>query len=56
MLGLFDPIYASAGIPADGVLDSNLRFFGGVCGFRVLEIVGAPLFVWWQARVARQIQ
>jgi hypothetical protein len=23
-------------------------------GFTVLEIVGAPIFVWWQGRVARQ--
>jgi hypothetical protein len=23
-------------------------------GFTILEIVGAPLFVWWQARVARK--
>jgi len=30
MFGLFDPIYASVGIPANAVLDSNLRFFGGV--------------------------
>ncbi len=25
-------------------------------GFTALEIVGAPLFVWWQARVARAAQ
>jgi hypothetical protein len=30
MFGLSDPIYASANIPANAVLDSNLRFFGGV--------------------------
>jgi hypothetical protein len=30
MLGLGDPIYAAAGIPANALLDSNLRFFGGV--------------------------
>jgi hypothetical protein len=30
MFGLGDPLYASAGIPANAVLDSNLRFFGGV--------------------------
>ena len=30
MFGLSDPLYASAGIPANAVLDSNLRFFGGV--------------------------
>ena len=103
MFGLSDPIYASAGIPANALLDSNLRFFGGVwlglglalywiipnidkqtllfrvlwgmiflggigrlvsmiflglpplpfVGFTILEIVGAPLFIWWQARLAR---
>jgi hypothetical protein len=101
--GLGDPIYASAGIPANALLDSNLRFFGGVwlglgialywlipniekqtilfrvlwgmiflggigrllsmiflglpplpfIAFTALEIVGAPFFIWWQARVAR---
>lgn len=30
MLGLSDPIYSSAGIPANTLLDSNLRFFGGL--------------------------
>src|ERR1700730_232911 len=30
MFGLSDPIYASANIPANALLDSNLRFFGGV--------------------------
>ena len=30
MLGLSDPIYSSAGIPANVLLDSNLRFFGGL--------------------------
>jgi predicted membrane channel-forming protein YqfA (hemolysin III family) len=30
MLGLSDPIYSSAGIPANALLDSNLRFFGGL--------------------------
>jgi predicted membrane channel-forming protein YqfA (hemolysin III family) len=103
LLGIADPIYANAGIPSNALLDSNLRFFGGVwlglgialywliprietqtvlfralwgmvflggvgrllsmlflawppipfVGFTVLEIVGAPLFVVWQARVAR---
>jgi hypothetical protein len=100
--GLSDPIYAAAHLPADALLDSNLRFFGGLwlglgiavywlipniekhtvlfralwamifvggigrllsmlllappplpfVAFTVLEIVGAPLFVLWQARVA----
>src|SRR5258708_19282052 len=30
MFGLSDPIYASASIPVNALLDSNLRFFGGV--------------------------
>ncbi len=29
-LGVYDPIYASANVPVDPLLDSNLRFFGGV--------------------------
>ena len=103
MFGLSDPLYASAGIPANAMLDSNLRFFGGVwlglglslylllpniekqillfrvwwgmiflggigrlasmfflalpplpfIGFTVLEIIGAPFFIWWQARLPR---
>jgi uncharacterized protein YjeT (DUF2065 family) len=103
MLGLSDPIYAAAKIPANALLDSNLRFFGGVwlglglalywlipgidrqtvlfrvlwgmiflggigrllstfflgwpplpfVGFTALEIVGAPFFIWWQARLER---
>ncbi|KJC62441.1 membrane protein [Bradyrhizobium sp. LTSPM299] len=102
MLGVSDPLYASAGVPALPVLDSNLRFFGGVwlglglsllwltpriesqtvlfrvvwgaiflggvgrllsillvgsppipfVGFTALELIGAPLFVYWQHRVA----
>ncbi len=30
LFGLADPIYASAGLPENALLDSNLRFFGGV--------------------------
>ncbi|MDH2380635.1 DUF4345 domain-containing protein [Bradyrhizobium sp. CER78] len=102
MLGVSDPLYASSGVPALPVLDSNLRFFGGVwlglglallwlvpriesesvlfrvvwggiflggigrllsivmvgapplpfVGFTLLEVIGAPLFVYWQHRVA----
>lgn len=102
MFGVNDPIYASAKIPEFPLLDSNLRFFGGVwlglgvailwlvptiekqgvlfrviwgavllggvgrllsfalvgapplpfIGFTVLEVLGAPLFIWWQHRVA----
>jgi uncharacterized protein YjeT (DUF2065 family) len=101
MFGLSDPIYAAAKIPANALLDSNLRFFGGVwlglglalywlipsierqtvlfrvlwgmiflggigrslsiiflgwpplpfVGFTALEIIGAPFFMWWQARL-----
>jgi hypothetical protein len=103
MFGLSDPIYASAGLPANVLLDSNLRFFGGVwlglglamfwlvpkiekqtilfraiwgmiflggvgrlisillralppipfISFTILEIAGAPIFVLWQARLAK---
>lgn len=102
MLGVSDPLYAGSGVPALPVLDSNLRFFGGlwfglglgllwlvpriesesvlyrvvwagiflggigrllsmvmvglppmpfIC-FTALELIGAPLFVYWQHRVA----
>jgi hypothetical protein len=103
MSGINDPLYASAALPANTLLDSNLRFFGGVwlglgitmywiipkieqqtnlfralwgmifaggigriismlvlglppipfVGFALLEILGAPLLILWQARVAR---
>ena len=103
MFGLSDPIYAAAKIPANALLDGNLRFFGGVwlglglalywlipsverqtvlfrvvwgmiflggigrllsmiflgapplpfVGFTALEIIGAPFFIWWQARLER---
>ena len=102
MLGVRDPLYASTDIPELPVLDSNLRFFGGVwlglgiallwllprieretalfraiwvtiflggigralsillidlpptpfIGFTILELIGAPLFIYWQHRVA----
>lgn len=102
LFGVDDPIYAGAGIPPNALLDSNLRFFGGLwlglglalyaliphidtqttlfralwgmvflggvgrllsmlfvalppipfVAFTLLEIIGAPLFVLWQARVA----
>ena len=102
MLGVHDPLYSAVGIPALPVLDSNLRFFGGVwlglgiailwlvprietetvlfraiwgaiflggagrllsillvgtppipfVGFTALELIGAPLFIYWQHRVA----
>ena len=103
MLGVHDPLYSAAGIPALAVLDSNLRFFGGVwlglgiailwlvprietetvlfraiwsaiflggagrllsilligtppipfVGFTALELIGAPLFIYWQHLVAQ---
>ena len=30
MTGLSDPLYAAMGLPGNGLLDSNLRFFAGV--------------------------
>jgi hypothetical protein len=103
MLGVRDPLYRPLHLPEIPVLDSNLRFFGGIwlglglamlwtvpsieqqgtlfrwlwvgvllggvgrlvsclvvgapprpfIGFLVLEIVGAPLFIYWQWRVAQ---
>jgi hypothetical protein len=101
LFGLTDPIYASVNLPANALLDSNLRFLSGIwlglgltviwliprietqtvlfrvlwgmiflggigrllsmlflgwppipfIAFTVLEIVGAPVFVAWQARL-----
>lgn len=45
MLGLGDPIYSSAGLPANALLDSNLRFFGGLwlaLGLAVYWLAGRP--------------
>jgi hypothetical protein len=103
LLGLRDPLYVRFGVVPNVVLDSNLRFFGGLwlgvgiamywmlpsierqtalfralwgmiflggigrvtsilatgappspfLGVLVLELVGAPLFILWQRRVAR---
>jgi len=103
MRGVRDPLYRSLQLPEVPVLDSNLRFLGGVwlglglallctvlsieqqgplfrwlwvavflgglgrllswvligapprpyIGFLLLEIVGAPLFIYWQWRVAQ---
>lgn len=100
--GVASPMYADGGLPSFPILDSNLRFFGGLglglgllflwivphierhtvifrvgwfCAFlgglgrllslpavgppstlfvvfTLLEVVGAPLFILWQARVA----
>lgn len=101
--GIHDPLYRSLGLPEAPVLDSNLRFFGGLwlgfgfavaytipaieqkgtlyrflwlmifiggigrllslfliglppvpfIAFTLLEIIGAPAFIYWQWRVAR---
>ncbi|HKW82156.1 MAG TPA: DUF4345 domain-containing protein, partial [Burkholderiaceae bacterium] len=40
MMGLHDPIYAAAGLPAHALLDSNLRFLGGLW-----LVLGLSLFV-----------
>ena len=103
MTGVDDPLYAALDLPRSPLLDSNLRFFGGVwlglglamlylvpsierqtvlfqalwgavflggigralssafvglpplpfMGFTALEIIGAPLFVFWQKQVER---
>ncbi len=103
MRGVRDPLYRPLHLPEVPVLDSNLRFLGGVwlgvglallwtvpaieqqgtlfrwlwgavflggvgrllswliigapppsyIGFLLLEIVGAPLFIYWQSRVAQ---
>ena len=102
LLGIRDPLYRPLALPESAVLDSNLRFFGGVwlgvglamlwlvpsiehqgvlfralwgavflgglgrllswirigappkpfMGFTLLELLGAPAFIYWQARVA----
>lgn len=102
VFGIQSPVYASAGLPTHALLDSNLRFFGGmglglglillwilptierrtdlfravwICAFlggvgrlfslflvgplplpfvafTALEVVGAPVLVVWQKRVA----
>ena len=102
LMGVSDPLYRALGLPPDPMLDSNMRFFGGVwlgVGLSVLwlvprlaaqvvlfralwvmifigglgrlismfqvglppipfmvvtglELLGAPLFVWWQQSCA----
>jgi hypothetical protein len=104
LFGISDPLYASAHLPANALVDSNLRFFSGVwlgfgvamlwivpriekeaavfrvlwgmifvggigrlismlalsappmafIGFTGLEIIGAPLFVFWQTQIAER--
>jgi hypothetical protein len=103
LTGIYDPLYASAQLPRNAMLDSNLRFYSGAwlglglaafwllprieqetglyralwgmiflggigrllsllqvglpfppfLAFTVLEVVGAPLFVWWQRRLVQ---
>jgi hypothetical protein len=104
--GINSPLYAAANLPQFPILDSNLRFFGGmglglglillwiiptierqgvlfravwICAllgglgrlisaavvgspsklliaFTVLEVIGAPLFIFWQHRLALSAQ
>ncbi len=42
MMGLADPIYAAAGLPAHALLDSNLRFLGGLW-----LVLGLGLALFW---------
>jgi uncharacterized protein YjeT (DUF2065 family) len=105
LLGLKDPLYRPLALPRSSMLDSNLRFFGGIwlgvglamlwlvpsieqqgvlfralwgavflggvgrmlswilvgvppkpfIGFTLLELIGAPLFIYWQHRVAQAL-
>jgi hypothetical protein len=48
MMGLADPIYAAAGLPAHALLDNNLRFFGGLW-----LVLGLALF-WLIPRIERE--
>lgn len=48
MMGLADPIYATARLPAHALLDSNLRFLGGLW-----LVVGLALF-WLIPRIERE--
>jgi uncharacterized protein DUF4345 len=105
LLGLKDPLYRPLPLPRSPILDSNLRFFGGIwlgiglamlwlvpsieqqgvlfralwgavflggvgrilswiligappkpfIGFTLLELIGAPFFIYWQHRVAQAL-
>lgn len=104
MMGIHDPLFADLNLPRSALLDSDLRFLGGVwlvvgvtvlvtirslekhfalykvlwamifvggigrllsmfiiglppapfIGFTILEIVGAPIFLYWHYHVAKQ--
>ena len=104
MMGINDPLFANLNLPQSALLDSDLRFLGGVwlglgitvlatvreiekhfalyrilwgmiflggigrlismliiglppipfIGFTVLEIVGAPIFVYWHKQIVNQ--
>jgi hypothetical protein len=105
LLGIKDPLYRPLALPESPILDSNLRFFGGIwlgaglamlwlvpsieyqgvlfralwgaiflggvgrvlswiligapprpfIGFTLLELLGAPLFIGWQSRLAQAV-
>jgi hypothetical protein len=48
MMGLADPIYAADGVPANALLDSNLRFLGG------LWLVAGLAMIWLIPRIDRE--
>ena len=48
MMGLRDPIYAAAGLPEHALLDSNLRFLGG------LWLVAGLAMIWLIPRIERE--
>ena len=48
MMGLADPIYAAAGLPVHPLLDSNLRFLGG------LWLVSGLAMFWLIPRIERE--
>ena len=104
MMGIHDPLFADLNLPASALLDSDLRFLGGVwlglgitvlvtvnsfekhfalyrilwgmiflggvgrlismfiiglppvpfVGFTALEIIGAPIFVYWHSQLVKE--
>lgn len=103
MMGIYDPLFADLALPPSALLDSELRFFGGLwlglgltvlstvknlekhfelyrvlwamiflggvgrllsafliglppipfIAFTVLEIIGAPIFIYWHSTIAK---